>query len=307
MNNLTTDSKLAIATASAFHLCLSFYLHFTLTHFAAIQKLCKGNFGKFQESGESRFSGSEKDRYFLKIPKWQHKLVRDYKRRKLVYSFLNNTSKTCLYGPKISENIEIEHVFQPKAFFHFSRNLHTSCLSAFNNNENKTKLCVYGITNDKRKILKWLVSCLCDAMVIVDLSSNPSFICEELLTHNKKSARKVQLTFHQMLISKFPEVNKSYQVTAWKLHALPFFFSGFSFTNIQDSRDSSGRGRLFFLSPLYHFHPLHRHLEISRAITKESLPLHIANKCLNIRERVEVVDRITMGPSFQLLLNRRPP
>ena len=82
-----------------------------------LQKPCQGNFGKFQGSGESRFGGSEKDRYFLKIPKWQHKLVRDYKRGKLVSYFLNNAAKTCLYGLKISGNIEIEHFFQSKAFF----------------------------------------------------------------------------------------------------------------------------------------------------------------------------------------------
>ena len=33
---------------------------------------------------------------------------------------------------KNSENIEIEHVFQSKAFFHLTSNLHTSCFSAFN-------------------------------------------------------------------------------------------------------------------------------------------------------------------------------
>ena len=36
------------------------------------------------------------------------------------------------------------------------------------------------------------------------------------------------------------------------------------------------KGEGIFLTPLYHFHPLHRHLDISRAITAESLPLHIA-------------------------------
>ena len=35
---------------------------------------------------------------------------------------------------KISENIEIEHVFQFKAFFHITSNLHTSCFSAFKDN-----------------------------------------------------------------------------------------------------------------------------------------------------------------------------
>ena len=31
------------------------------------------------------------------------------------------------------------------------------------------------------------------------------------------------------------------------------------------------------LTPHYHFHPLYRHLDISRAITAESSPLHIAS------------------------------
>ena len=70
---------------------------------------------------------------FLKIPKCQDKLVLDYKRGKLVSCFLNNAAKKCLYGPKISENIEIEHVFHSKAFFHLSSYLHASCLSAFKN------------------------------------------------------------------------------------------------------------------------------------------------------------------------------
>ena len=82
-----------------------------------LQKPCPANLGKFQGSDESRFDGSEKDRYFLKIPKWQHKIVQDYKLRKLVSYFLNNVTKTCLYWLKMSENIEIDHVFQFKHFF----------------------------------------------------------------------------------------------------------------------------------------------------------------------------------------------
>ena len=45
------------------------------------------------------------------ISKWQHKLVQDYKQRKLVSNFLNNAAKTCLYGLKLSENIDIDHFF----------------------------------------------------------------------------------------------------------------------------------------------------------------------------------------------------
>ena len=78
------------------------------------------------------FGSPEKGRCFLKILKWQHKLVRDYKRGNVVSYFPNNTAKTCLYGLKILENIEIYHVFQSKAFFHLGGNVRTSCFSAFN-------------------------------------------------------------------------------------------------------------------------------------------------------------------------------
>ena len=64
-------------------------------------------------------------------PKWQHELAWYYKQGKLVSYFLNNAAKTCLYGLKISENIEIGHFFQSGTFFGLSSNLHTSCLSLF--------------------------------------------------------------------------------------------------------------------------------------------------------------------------------
>ena len=93
------------------------YFTLLLRSTQVLQKLYQGNFGKFQGSGKSRFGGSEKDRYFLKIPKWQHKHVRDYKRRKLVSYFLKNTAKTCLYELKISENIKLSISFSLKYFF----------------------------------------------------------------------------------------------------------------------------------------------------------------------------------------------
>ena len=113
-----------------------------------LQKPCQRNFGKFQESGDGSFGGSEKDRYFLKIQKWQHKLVRDYKRGKSVSYFLNNATKTCLYELKLSKNIEIEHVFQSKTFSHLSSNLHTSCLSAFKVVSNNYLTCLIGFHFD---------------------------------------------------------------------------------------------------------------------------------------------------------------
>ena len=96
-----------------------------------LQKPCLEHFMKFQEFGKSRYDCSEKYRY-LKILKWQHKLVRHYKRRKLVSYFLNDAAKTCLYWLKISEAIDIEHAFESKAFSYLSSNIHTSLFSAFN-------------------------------------------------------------------------------------------------------------------------------------------------------------------------------
>ena len=37
-----------------------------------------------------------------------------------------------------------------------------------------------------------------------------------------------------------------------------------------------GTGETISLIPLYHFHQLYRHLEITQTITEESSPLHIA-------------------------------
>ena len=38
-----------------------------------------------------------------------------------------------------------------------------------------------------------------------------------------------------------------------------------------------GKGKDICLTPHYHFHPLYRHLDISRASTAERSPLHIAS------------------------------
>ena len=53
-----------------------------------------------------------------------------------------------------------------------------------------------------------------------------------------------------------------------------FFFSSFCFTNIHETHDCRVRGRIS-LTPHYHFYPFYRHLDISRAITAKSSPLHI--------------------------------
>ena len=63
------------------------------------------------------------------------------------------------------------------------------------------------------------------------------------------------------------------------IYFLTFFFSfylGFLSRTFTIHRQQ-GQGEAISLSPLYHFHPLHRHLDISRAINAGSSPLHIAS------------------------------
>ena len=57
-----------------------------------------------------------------------------------------------------------------------------------------------------------------------------------------------------------------------------FFFSIWVFFH-EHSRIAGlqGKGEAISLTPNYQFHPLHRHLDISRVITAESSPLHIAS------------------------------
>ena len=49
------------------------------------------------------------------------------------------------------------------------------------------------------------------------------------------------------------------------------------FHNNSQIKGLQGKGEAICLTPHYHLHPLHRHLEISRAITANSSPLHIGS------------------------------
>ena len=65
----------------------------------------------------------------------------------------------------------------------------------------------------------------------------------------------------------------------WLMEILKcFFFSIWVFFHEHSLfTGQQGKGEGIFLTPLYHFHPLHRHLDISRAIIAESSPLHIGS------------------------------
>ena len=69
------------------------------------------------------------------------------------------------------------------------------------------------------------------------------------------------------------------QVTLYTKKDFNFFvLPGFSFTTIHESQDCRQRMEWgLSLIPHYHFHSLHRHIDISRVIVAESVPLHIAS------------------------------
>ena len=114
---LLTISIQLVASYSKCLTCLHASLYFILTHY--ICSLTENMSRKFREI--SRIQRDQLWRFlkrslFFEDFKRQHKLVRDKKQGKLVPYFLNNTAKTYLHGLKISENIEIDHVFQSNAF-----------------------------------------------------------------------------------------------------------------------------------------------------------------------------------------------
>ena len=88
-----------------------------------------------------------------------------------------------------------------------------------------------------------------------------------------------------------------------------FYYLGFLSRTFRIHGTQQGKGEGIYLTPLYHFHPLHRHLDISRVITAESSPLHIAgsrNRTGNlplVSERKSLITTLRASsqksPSFQ--------
>ena len=89
---------------------------------------------------------------------------------------------------------------------------------------------------------------------------------------------------------------KRFLIYLWFMKPLevtkPAFFSFWVFFH-EHSRftGQQGKGEGIYLIPVYHYHPFHRQLDISRAIAAESSPLHIAssrNRTGNLCFRAQV-------------------
>ena len=72
------------------------------------------------------------------------------------------------------------------------------------------------------------------------------------------------------------QARKKHLVFLFVWFCLFFFYLGFLSWTFTIHRTAGEGGGYLFDFP-YHFHPLHRHLDISGAITAESSPLHIAS------------------------------
>ena len=130
-----------------------------------------------------------------------------------------------------------------------------------------------------KQTLKIIVQCLCYLFV-------EKFLKDYSLTKCLNSLLKKNL-FYQIspalnrvilaLISYYLSLMRYMNLLMWDLNYRMIFFSIWVFyhdhsriTGLQE------KGEGITLTPHYHFHPLHRHLDISRAITTESSPsLHI--------------------------------
>ena len=96
------------------------------------------------------------------------------------------------------------------------------------------------------------------------------------LYQNKAWKKSSKMLFVLPKTSFFP---RDYQAFVLDINSKVFFFF-FSiwvfFHEHSRFTGQQGKGEGIYLTPLCHFHPLHRHLDISRAIAAESSPLHIA-------------------------------
>ena len=94
---------------------------------------------------------------------------------------------------------------------------------------------------------------------------------------------KVKFSIHFCLILNFGQLQKNVTTCPFRrvvniIHNKSFFFFYLGFFH-KHSRFTwqQRKGEGIYLTPLYHFHPLHRQLDIIKVITAESSSLHIAS------------------------------
>ena len=101
--------------------------------------------------------------------------------------------------------------------------------------------------------------------------------CLRLILNNFKTSF-MKTSNYEMVIKPLSNVIRyyRYQIVSIILNFIYFFYLGFLSRKFTIHR-TAGEGESIYLAPLYHFHLLHRHLDISRTITVESSHLHITS------------------------------
>ena len=113
-----------------FVFCMSSLCSYTL-HLQSYRNHVKEISGNFKNPARVGLAVLKKTVIFWKFQNGSINLLRIAREESWFSYSLDNVVKICLYRINISENIKIEHAFLSKAFFHFSSNHLTSCLSAF--------------------------------------------------------------------------------------------------------------------------------------------------------------------------------
>ena len=78
---------------------------------------------------------------------------------------------------------------------------------------------------------------------------------------------------------------------------LPFFYQAF-FQEYSQFSVEQGKGEAIFLTPLYHFHPLHRHLDVSRLVpqsNRERLDSEGMSLTTNLRTQKQCAEIICLA------------
>ena len=110
-----------------------------------------------------------------------------------------------------------------------------------------------------------------------------SELVPEMLLESQKELMICSLSLCQGVVQHMPYLSqdscRKNFLKRTKINNLHFFFFPIwvFFHEHSQITGLQGKGEGISLTPHYHFHPLHRHLDISRAITAESSPPHIAS------------------------------
>ena len=98
-----------------------------------------------------------------------------------------------------------------------------------------------------------------------------SVVIMDVFTRQKTSEVLDLVNANKILVTNVPRNMTKFVFFCFFFSVWVFFYDHSRITEQQ------GKGEGISLTPQYHFHPLHRHSDISRAIAAESSPLHVAS------------------------------